>query len=96
VVPLLNNFSYYFKGPSGSSFYSFYEFDSVIESFDESDLPRLLGCSSDLFLPFNVSSRLLISSTDVIHSFSIPVLGLKVDAFPGRINQLYTSPNRLG
>lgn len=43
-----------------------------------------------------VTSRLLITSTDVIHSFSLPVLGLKVDALPGRINQLFASPSRLG
>ena len=44
------------------------------------------------FLPVNRTSRLLISSTDVIHAFAIPGLGLKVDAVPGRVNQLLTTP----
>jgi heme/copper-type cytochrome/quinol oxidase subunit 2 len=37
-----------------------------------------------------------VSSTDVIHAFSVPGLGLKVDALPGRINQLYCNPSRVG
>jgi cytochrome c oxidase subunit 2 len=38
----------------------------------------------------------LITSTDVIHSFSVPSLGLKVDALPGRINQIFSAPSRIG
>ncbi len=37
-------------------------------------------------LPVHASIRLLVSSNDVIHSFAIPSLGLKVDAVPGRLN----------
>lgn len=58
--------------------------------------PRLLSCSSDLFVPVNTSFRIMITSTDVIHSFALPALGLKVDAIPGRINQLFSNPIRLG
>lgn len=68
-----------------------FEYDSFIES-----TPRLLGCTSDLFIPVKTSSRILITSTDVIHSFAVPSLGLKVDAIPGRINQLYTNPTIVG
>lgn len=39
---------------------------------------------------------MLITSTDVIHAFALPTLGLKVDALPGRINQLFTNPSRVG
>lgn len=59
-------------------------------------IPRLLTCSSDFYLPVDTTSRLLITSTDVIHSFALPTLGLKVDALPGRINQLFTNPSRVG
>jgi len=90
IVPLFKNFSYIINSHENS----FYEFDSLIESVFNT--PRLLRSSSDLFLPLFVSSRLLISSTDVIHSFSLPSLGLKVDALPGRINQLFCSPLLLG
>jgi len=49
-----------------------------------------------LFIPVNTTSRLLITSTDVIHSFALPSIGLKVDALPGRINQLFSNPSRVG
>lgn len=50
--------------------------------------PRLLEVDNRTTLPLNTEIRLLVSSTDVIHSWTIPVLGLKVDAIPGRLNQL--------
>ena len=93
VVPLFKNFSYSFNSFESLSSY---EFDSMLEEHSsDSDFPRLLGCSSDLFVPVNTTSRLLITSTDVIHSFALPSLGLKVDALPGRINQLFSNPSRV-
>jgi len=94
VVPFFKNVSFFFNG---LNFYS-YEYDSLLERYDSLDLqfPRLLGCSSDLYIPVNTTSRLLITSTDVIHSFALPSLGLKVDALPGRINQLFSNPSRVG
>nr|YP_009442308.1 cytochrome c oxidase subunit II [Paratetraonchoides inermis]ATN95418.1 cytochrome c oxidase subunit 2 [Paratetraonchoides inermis] len=49
-----------------------------------------------LYLKYGFNYRLLVSSFDVIHSFSIPDLGLKIDAVPGRINQVLIVPFRLG
>jgi cytochrome c oxidase subunit 2 len=93
VVPLFKNFSF----SVNNNFFGFYEYDSMLEEHTlESDFPRLLGCSSDLFMPVNTTSRLLITSTDVIHSFALPSIGLKVDAIPGRINQLFSNPSRIG
>lgn len=90
---MFKNFSFSY-GPSN---FSFYEYDSLLEGYSFSlDFPRLLGCSSDLLLPLDSSCRFLISSTDVIHSFALPSLGIKVDALPGRINQLFVNPSRLG
>ena len=47
-------------------------------------------------MPYGVFSRFLITSTDVIHSFAVPSIGLKIDAIPGRINQLFNIPIRVG
>lgn len=95
MVPLFKNFSYCFDSSEDSI--STFDFDSILEEHTpDSEFPRLLGCSSDLFVPVNTTSRLLITSTDVIHSFALPSLGLKVDALPGRINQLFTNPSRVG
>jgi heme/copper-type cytochrome/quinol oxidase subunit 2 len=91
IVPLFKNFFY---GLKHNNFLN-YEFDSILD-LENLYSPRLMGCSSDLFIPLNSTSRLLITSTDVIHSFSLPSIGLKVDAMPGRINQLFCTPVRLG
>lgn len=93
IVPFYNNMYY----TLGGNKYDYYEYDSVIDVYSiDSDYPRLLGCTEDLFIPVNTTSRLLITSTDVIHSFAVPSLGLKVDALPGRINQLFANPSRVG
>nr|QLO81946.1 cytochrome c oxidase subunit II [Leptopilina syphax] len=48
---------------------------------------RLLDSTENLVLPMDVQIRFLISSEDVIHSFAVPSVGIKVDAVPGRLNQ---------
>lgn len=74
-----------------------FSYDSMMDVYREGrESPRLLGASSDLVFPVGLTSRIIISSSDVIHSFAVPSLGLKVDAFPGRINQLFVNPSRLG
>ena len=48
---------------------------------------RLFVVDKHLGIPSNVSTRLLMTSNDVLHSWAIPSLGVKVDACPGRLNQ---------
>ncbi len=55
---------------------------------------RLLAVDNDIYLPVNTTIRLLITASDVIHSWTIPSLGLKMDAVPGRLNQVGTFINR--
>jgi len=62
----------------------------------EEGLPRLLEVDNRLVLPFRQTVRVLVSSGDVIHSWALPSLGLKMDAVPGRINQVYTFITRPG
>jgi cytochrome c oxidase subunit 2 len=47
-------------------------------------------------MPINTSVRILLTSADVIHSWALPSLGVKVDALPGRLNQLFLLSKRLG
>nr|WMP41091.1 cytochrome c oxidase subunit II [Seriana bacilla] len=74
------------------------EFDSYMKP--TSDLQdnefRLLETDNRVVLPFNTQTRILMTSTDVIHSWTVPVLGLSVDASPGRINQGNILMNRPG
>lgn len=48
---------------------------------------RLLETSKRVVLPIKLQVRALVSSADVLHSWAIPSLGVKVDACPGRLNQ---------
>nr|YP_001542580.2 cytochrome c oxidase subunit II [Pyrophorus divergens] len=74
------------------------EFDSYMTPINElksSDF-RLLDVDNRLPLPYKSQIRFLISSTDVIHSWTIPSMGVKVDANPGRLNQTSFFMNRPG
>lgn len=64
-------------------------FDSYMLPEDELSIGdlRLLEVDNYLLLPTKVHIRLLITSSDVIHAWAVPSLGVKVDAVPGRLNQ---------
>lgn len=73
--------------------YEYRDFDLDFDSFIEENLCclsgyRLLELNDYLFIPINCIIRFLLRSADVIHSWSIPSFGIKVDAIPGRLNQL--------
>jgi cytochrome c oxidase subunit 2 len=51
-------------------------------------LIRNLEVDNRIVLPFGKLCSLIISSNDVIHSFRLPGLGLKIDAIPGRLNHV--------
>nr|YP_010278718.1 cytochrome c oxidase subunit II [Changbaninus pleiospicules]UKE80315.1 cytochrome c oxidase subunit II [Changbaninus pleiospicules] len=65
------------------------EFDSYMKQSNslENNEYRLLESDNRIVLPFNIKTRILVTSYDVIHSWTIPALGIKVDGSPGRINQ---------
>nr|AEG67035.1 cytochrome c oxidase subunit II [Ceratosolen solmsi] len=72
-------------------------FDSyMINNFKEKSLLRLLDVDNYMVVPVKSHIRLLISASDVIHSFTIPSMGIKVDAVPGRINQATLYAYRYG
>jgi cytochrome c oxidase subunit 2 len=62
------------------------EFDSYIlpEEGSETRLFRLLDVDNRTVIPYNVHIRILISSADVLHAWTVPSLGVKADAIPGR------------
>nr|YP_009127086.1 cytochrome c oxidase subunit II [Acerella muscorum]AHL42973.1 cytochrome c oxidase subunit II [Acerella muscorum] len=57
---------------------------------------RLLDVNNRLIIPFNMNIRVLTTSSDVIHSWTIPSFSIKSDAIPGRINQMNFFINRPG
>lgn len=70
-------------------------FDSYIIS-PESSIIRLVEVDNRVIIPRFLPIRFLVSSADVIHSWTIPSFGLKIDAVPGRINQFCFSSKRSG
>lgn len=48
---------------------------------------RLLEVDNRVILPVNTHVRVIVTSTDVIHSLAVPSLGVKIDCIPGRLNQ---------
>lgn len=73
----------------------FKRFDSYMVA-DEERLFRLLNVDNYLIIPYKINVRIIISRVDVIHSWTIPSLGIKADAVPGRLNQLSIIFNRIG
>jgi cytochrome c oxidase subunit 2 len=49
---------------------------------------RLLDVDNRTLVPYNIHIRMLISSADVLHAWTVPSLGVKADAVPGRLNQV--------
>nr|QTZ18374.1 cytochrome c oxidase subunit 2 [Rhipicephalus linnaei] len=89
----------------GHQWYWSYEYSDFNKEFDSFMIPelemtknsfRLLDTDNNLVIPINTNIKYLISSMDVIHSWSIPSLGIKMDAVPGRLNQSFSISSRPG
>nr|YP_008757571.1 cytochrome c oxidase subunit II [Octostigma sinensis]AEV44836.1 cytochrome c oxidase subunit II [Octostigma sinensis] len=66
------------------------EFDSYMTSQEELENHnfRLLDVDNNTVIPLLTQTRMIISAADVIHSWTVPSLGVKADAVPGRLNQV--------
>lgn len=69
------------------------EFDSFIT---KSKNIRLLDTDTAIIVPINTLIRVLTTSQDVIHAWTIPSIGIKIDSIPGRINQSNLTVTRPG
>nr|YP_009171489.1 cytochrome c oxidase subunit 2 [Cyphoderris monstrosa]AJW76319.1 cytochrome c oxidase subunit 2 [Cyphoderris monstrosa] len=75
-----------------------HEFDSYMMPYNEmsSNGFRLLDVDNRTVLPMHTQIRMLVTAADVLHSWTIPALGVKIDATPGRLNQTSFFMNRPG
>nr|YP_009945162.1 cytochrome c oxidase subunit II [Monomorium pharaonis]QOE17532.1 cytochrome c oxidase subunit II [Monomorium pharaonis] len=90
----------------GHQWYWSYEYSDFMKiEFDSFMIPtnqlmnnefRLLDVDNRCVLPTNLPIRILTSSLDVIHSWTVPSLGIKMDSTPGRLNQMNLLINRPG
>lgn len=83
----------------GYQWYWSYEYTSINKkNFSclrtKSNKINLLTTSNSLIIPTSTPTQILISSKDVIHSWTVPALGIKRDAIPGRINQILINIKR--
>ena len=76
----------------------FIEFDSYIvpDTDLEEGALRMLEVDNRVIIPELTHTRFVVSAADVIHSFACPSLGIKCDAYPGRLNQSSVYLNRQG
>jgi cytochrome c oxidase subunit 2 len=58
--------------------------------------PYLLAADNPMVVPVNSNVRVLVTGADVIHAFALPAFGLKADAVPGRINELWFRADKVG
>jgi len=63
---------------------------------DRAVYPRLLTVDNEMVVPVNTMVRVLVTAADVIHAFAMPAFGVKTDAVPGRINEIWFKANKEG
>ena len=55
-----------------------------------------LAATNPMVVPVGQVVRVLVTGADVIHSFSVPAFGVKIDAVPGRVNETWFKAERVG
>jgi cytochrome c oxidase subunit 2 len=75
-----------------------FTFDGILVSDEdlEEGQVRLLSTDNPVVLPVRTKIRLLITASDVLHSFAAPALGIKLDAVPGQVNETWVELTREG
>mgnify|MGYP001179774450 FL=1 len=77
---------------TGNQWFWSYEYPDYGLEFDayilEDEEPRLLVTDTQVVVPVNQVIRVQLTSADVIHAWALPAAGVKMDAVPGRLNEL--------
>lgn len=75
-----------------------FTFDSLM--IEEADLkpgqPRLLAVDNEIVVPVNKVTHVLMTADDVIHNWTVPAFGVKMDAVPGRVARVWFQPRETG
>ena len=68
-----------------------FTFDAIMLNDDErkDGQPRLLATDTTVVVPVDTTVRVLVTATDVLHAWAIPVFGIKIDGVPGRLNETW-------
>jgi cytochrome c oxidase subunit 2 len=92
---------------TGNQWYWSYEYPDSGVTFDAVPIPddkidaskgqhRLLETDNHVILPLDTNVRILVTASDVIHSWAVPAFGIKTDALPGRTNETWVRATTLG
>ena len=91
---------------TGNQWFWTYEYPDLKKHYDSNILseaddkktnqPRLLGVDNALVVPVGATVRVQVTGADVIHSFSVPSFGVKIDAVPGRLNETWFNVRKTG
>jgi cytochrome c oxidase subunit II len=88
--------SYAYPKDQGGGF----SFDSLLIPEDQIDPSkgqiRLLSVDNEAVVPVGKKIRVQVTASDVIHSFTIPAFGVRIDAVPGRLNESWFQAERVG
>jgi cytochrome c oxidase subunit 2 len=63
---------------------------------DAQHVPYMLATTQPMVVPVNKVVHVLVQGADVIHSFSVPAFGIKIDAVPGRTNDTWFKAKYVG
>lgn len=85
---------YEYPDQEGIAFNSYMVADADID--ETANQKRLLSTDNVVVLPVETNIQILVTAADVIHSFAVPSLGIKIDAVPGRLNETWVYINKPG
>jgi len=73
-------------------------FDAIMKTDDElkDGEPRLLATDTPVVVPINKVVKVIVTASDVLHAWAVPSFGVKIDAVPGRLNELWFKAEKLG
>jgi cytochrome c oxidase subunit 2 len=77
------NWSYVYTDQGNFTFDTFFVKDADLKPGQ----PRLLQTDNPIVVPIDTNIRLYTTSSDVIHSWTVPAFGIKIDAVTGRLNE---------
>ncbi len=85
---------YEYPDHGGINFLSYMVPDAEIKP--EEGQKRLLSVDNVVVLPVEKNIQILVNGGDVLHSWAVPALGIKMDAIPGRLNETWVRINKPG
>jgi len=73
-------------------------FDAVMKTKDElkDGEPYLLAADTPVVVPLNAVVKVIVTASDVLHAWTIPSFGAKIDAVPGRLNEIWFKAEKEG